>query len=125
MEGVLKSIHDYQRSFYKGASNTGIPARDQEDLYQEFNTSSSPTHRLKVNRKISTWMYRIALNTAMAMYRKNRVPVPICCKENFLIISHSYNDTGNTEETEALMFDALRKLNDAERPHLYRCTWKI
>ena len=47
---------------------------DQEDLFQEIIYQlwkAFPDFRNE--SKVSTWMYRIALNTALAAFRKNRI----------------------------------------------------
>ncbi|MBN4070823.1 sigma-70 family RNA polymerase sigma factor, partial [Olleya sp. AH-315-F22] len=60
----------------------------------------------------STWMYRIALNTAIAVYRKNVVQLDY--KE---YIPEQFHPSSKNEQSqnEERMYWALRQLNAAER----------
>jgi len=60
--------------------------------------------------KITTWIYRIALNTAMASYRKHKPPISLSEHPPDL------SDTGETtSEREEWLFRALRTLGESER----------
>ena len=86
---------------------------DQEDLFQEIVYQlwkSYPSFRGEA--KLSSWIYRIALNTAMVVYRKSR-PV-IDYLENYPEKIHPQSDTKTTENDERL-FWALRRLSDTEK----------
>lgn len=86
---------------------------DQEDLFQEIVFQlwkSYPSFRNE--SKISTWIYRIALNTAIASFRKKRVAM------------HSDDDipenlhpitTNKFSDNEELLIWALKQLNDSEK----------
>ncbi len=46
---------------------------DGEDLFQEIVLQLWKSHKgFKGNSKFTTWMYRVALNTAITLYRKNK-----------------------------------------------------
>jgi len=109
----LALIHDNQQIIYKVCRLYRDNREDQEDLFQEivyqlwksypgFNGAS----------KVSSWIYRIALNTAIAIYRKPSVAI-----ENYETIPeyiHSVDEQTISENAERL-FAALRQLNDAEK----------
>jgi RNA polymerase sigma-70 factor (ECF subfamily) len=88
---------------------------DEEDLYQEIVYQlwkSFPSFRSE--SKISTWMYRIALNTAITLLNKEKrktrlLPIPEAL--------HNKPDTKDTltQERIDLLYDQIRKLNPVEK----------
>lgn len=86
---------------------------DQEDLFQEtvFQLwKSFPT--FKGDSKVSTWMYRIALNTAMASFRKKVISIEYDSEP--LELSHTPGGPAESENEERL-YNTLRRLNNAEK----------
>jgi len=86
---------------------------DQEDLFQEIIYQlwkAFPDFRNE--SKVSTWMYRIALNTALAAFRKNRIVLDFKAT-----ISEEFHpvDSDGLSENEEQMFAAIRKLTPAEK----------
>ncbi|QSB29195.1 RNA polymerase sigma factor [Flavobacterium sp. CLA17] len=85
---------------------------DQEDLFQEIIYQLWKSYpKFQGKSKISTWMYRIGLNTAMASFRKNKVK---------LLYSDTIPDKNILSETtehwrEELLFSAIRQLSEDER----------
>ncbi|KQX00867.1 RNA polymerase sigma factor [Flavobacterium sp. Root420] len=85
---------------------------DQEDLFQEIIYQLWKSYpKFQGKSKISTWMYRIGLNTAMASFRKNKVK---------LLYSDTVPDKNIVPEIaehwrEELLFSAIRQLSDDER----------
>lgn len=109
----LEIVDAHQNIIFKVCRMYRDSKEDQEDLFQEIVLQlwkSFPGFRAE--SKISSWIYRIALNTAMAVYRKKKVTLDF--KED--ISENLYLGT-ETEpsENEQKMFDAFRKLNNAER----------
>jgi len=48
-------------------------SRDREDLFQEILLNAwKGVHNFKGDALFSTWLYRVALNTAVSFYRKER-----------------------------------------------------
>lgn len=75
-EAFLDIIANHQGIIYRVVKLYRRQAADQEDLFQEIVLQlwkAYPAYRGAA--KVSTWMYRIALNTALASYRKQRVAV--------------------------------------------------
>ena len=110
---LLKIIHDYQKIIYKVCKMYRDSKEDQEDLFQEIVYQlwkSYPTFRGE--SKISSWMYRIALNTAIVTYRKPKIPIDYY--EEFPEHIHP-SDEKKISENEERLFSALRKLNDSEK----------
>lgn len=69
----LRLIQDNKGILFK-ISNSYCPNRDdREDLMQEIIYQLwKSAHSFDMNRKFSTWMYRIALNVAISFYRQQR-----------------------------------------------------
>ena len=112
-KAFLKSIHDYQKIIYKVCKMYRDNKEDQEDLFQEIIYQLWKSYpSFKADSKISSWIYRIALNTAMAVYRKRKPVVDYV--EEFPEQSHSRSEQ-QVSENEDRLFWALRQLNDAEK----------
>lgn len=109
----LTTIHAYQNIIYKVCKMYRNSREDQEDLFQEIVYQlwkSFPSFRAE--SKVSSWIYRIALNTAMAIYRRPKLQVDYFeeMPEKF---EHSSEQTAT--ENEERLFTALRRLNDSEK----------
>ncbi|MBE8720367.1 RNA polymerase sigma factor [Sphingobacterium pedocola] len=86
---------------------------DREDLFQEITFQLWKSHEtFKNESKISTWIYRIALNTAIASFRK---------KKHAIEYSPVLPDLADEQPDEELafrqerLFNALKRLNDADK----------
>jgi len=109
----LKTIHGNQQIIYKVCRMYRDNKEDQEDLFQEIVYQlwkSYPT--FKGESKVSSWLYRIALNTSIAVYRKAN-PI-IDNYAEFPENMHPLEEVAVSENEERL-FSALRKLNNAEK----------
>jgi len=109
----LKIVEDNQGIIYKVCKMYRDTKEDQEDLFQEIILQlwkAFPEFRKE--SKVSTWMYRIALNTAIAIFRKNKIELEF--KES-IPKSYQPNNEDITSENEERMFEAIRTLNKAER----------
>lgn len=109
----LKSIYDYQKIIYKVCKTYRDSREDQEDLFQEIVYQLWKSYpSFKGESKISSWIYRIALNTAIAIYRKPKLPVDYVAKMPEQIHTGVEQQVSEIEER---LFDALRTLNDTEK----------
>lgn len=84
---------------------------DREDLFQEIVFQlwkSAPSFEGRA--RFSTWMYRIALSTAIAHYRKKKPPILYTP-----ILPHAPDEQQEPDERRERLFDALSKLNDADK----------
>lgn len=109
----LNIVEENQGIIYKVCKMYRDSIEDQEDLFQEVVLQLWKAFpKFRNESKVSTWMYRIALNTAIAIFRKNKIELEY--KENIPKEFHSkYND--EQSENEEKMFEAIRTLNKAER----------
>lgn len=86
---------------------------DREDLFQEITFQLWKSHQtFKNDSKISTWIYRIALNTAIATFRK---------KKQAIEYSPVLPDLPQEEPDEELaarqeqLFLAIKRLDDGDK----------
>ena len=86
---------------------------DREDLFQEIIYQLWKSYkRFKGESKVSTWLYRIALNTAMTAFRKKSPDVSYPTELPDLA-DESIND--DQVERQRKFFAALQRLNDADK----------
>ncbi|SDB31897.1 RNA polymerase sigma-70 factor, ECF subfamily [Flavobacteriaceae bacterium MAR_2010_188] len=102
-----------QKIIYKVSRLYRDSKEDQEDLFQEIVYQLWNAYpKFRNDSKVTTWMYRIALNTAIATFRKKKVEIDF--KDN-IPYSQLPIDDSQISENEILMYEALKKLNSAER----------
>lgn len=88
-------------------------ANEREDLFQEMVLQlwkAFPSFRNEA--KISTWMYRIALNTAISGLRKKKIVVTALEKISFQIEDKK---EANIDEELQHLYKAIEKLSDVEK----------
>ncbi|WAC14406.1 RNA polymerase sigma factor [Dyadobacter pollutisoli] len=107
----LQTIKEHQNIIHKISRMYRNTKEDQQDLFQEIVFQlwrAFPGFRQE--SKVSTWIYRIALNTAIAVYRKSKVNISLSDD----LPEHADLETDISEQEE-LMYRALRQLNDSEK----------
>jgi RNA polymerase sigma factor (sigma-70 family) len=96
---------------------------DQEahnDLFQEITIQLWKNYsKFRGDAKFSTWMYRVALNTAISLYRKSTKSIKTDDFSNvaFRISSTEYDDT-EEKQLEAL-YKAIHQLNDIDKALIF------
>ncbi|WP_420572667.1 RNA polymerase sigma factor [Kordia sp.] len=95
--------------------------KDQHnDLFQEITIQLWKAYpKFRGDSKFSTWMYRVALNTAITLYRKSKRRVKTQDYESvvFKITSEDYDDT--EEEQLKIMYKAIKQLSDIEKALIF------
>lgn len=89
---------------------------EHNDLFQEITIQLWRSFdKFRGDSKFSTWMYRVALNTAITLYRKSkrRVKTQEIEPIQFKIKADSYDDTEELQLKS--MYSAIKKLNDIEK----------
>ncbi|WP_245562218.1 RNA polymerase sigma factor [Niabella aurantiaca] len=110
---ILTAIHEHQKIIYKICNLYRDRREDQEDLFQEIVYQLWKSYpAFKGASKISTWIYRVALNTALTIYRKPSIAIDYYRELPEGI--HPSEEKKVPEHTERL-FSALRTLNDSEK----------
>lgn len=86
------------------------------DLFQEITIQLWKAYpKFRGEAKFSTWMYRVALNTAITLYRKSKKRVQTLDYESviFKIKADEYDET--EEQQLKLMYKAVKQLNDIDK----------
>ncbi|GLB51635.1 DNA-directed RNA polymerase sigma-70 factor [Neptunitalea chrysea] len=86
------------------------------DLFQEITIQLWKAYpKFRGDAKFSTWMYRVALNTAITLYRKSKKKVKTQEIEpiSFKMKAEEYDDA--IEQQLKLMYEAIKELNDIDK----------
>ena len=87
-----------------------------KDLFQEITIQLWKAYpKFRGDSKFSTWMYRVALNTAITMYRKSKKRISTQDYESviFKIKADEYDET--EEQQLNLMYKAVKQLGDIDK----------
>lgn len=87
-----------------------------KDLFQEITIQLWKAFpKFRGDSKFSTWMYRVALNTAITLYRKKKRSIQTQDYDSvhFRIQAEDYNP--ETEQHLKLMYKAVKELNDIDK----------
>ncbi len=90
------------------------------DLFQEITIQLWKAYpKFRGDSKFSTWMYRVALNTAITLYRKSKKRIRTLDYESviFKIKADEYDAT--EEEQLKLMYKAVKQLNDIDKALIF------
>lgn len=112
-ERFLEDVFQHQALIHKICRMYRESAEDREDLFQEITYQlwrAYPDFRARA--KITSWMYRIGLNTAMASFRKPKVPLLFTAA---VPEKASAGESPAEPSREETLFAAIRKLAEADR----------
>jgi RNA polymerase sigma factor (sigma-70 family) len=94
-------------------------AEDQEDLFQEIVMQLWKAYpSFKGNSKFTTWMYRVALNTAIVFFKKEHRKVDKTSLPEHIDIADT-TDNDNKEEKLAYLYKAVQELNQIEKALIF------
>jgi RNA polymerase sigma-70 factor (ECF subfamily) len=102
-------IHKICRAYTKGEAQ-------HKDLFQEISIQLFKAYpKFKGESKFSTWMYRVAINTAISLYRKSKRQVKTSeIFDNLKELEYKgYDDTKDKQVD--LLYQAINSLNDIEK----------
>ncbi len=106
-------INEHQGIIHKICRLYRDVQEDREDLFQEITFQLWKSHNsFKNNSKISTWIYRIALNTAIATFRKKKQDVEY--RPTLPEMAEEQPDEELALRQERL-FSALKQLDDGDK----------
>lgn len=91
-----------------------------KDLFQEITIQLWKNYsKFRGEAKFSTWMYRVALNTAISLYRKSTrtIKTQDYSEVSFKIKSEDYDDT--EEKQLASLYKAIQRLNDIDKALIF------
>ncbi len=107
----IRLINEHQDIIYKICRLYRDSREDREDLFQEIVFQlwkSFPVFRGKA--AFSTWLYRIALSTAISAFRKKHPDIRYTAA-----LPDEPEEPDEQHEQRERLFDALRQLNDADK----------
>lgn len=108
----ISLIRKHERMIYKICYLYADNETDRQDLYQEIVIQVWQGYQnFRGDAKFSTWLYRVALNTAIAGFKKEKRSVLVYTDGALPDISDT--DTGN--ERSELLNKAIGQLNDIEK----------
>ncbi|MES2418515.1 MAG: sigma-70 family RNA polymerase sigma factor [Bacteroidota bacterium] len=124
----LTIIEANKRIIFKICNSYCRNATDREDLAQEIIYQLWKSwHTFNASYKLSTWMYRIALNVAISFYRRAQKTIGMLVMDNCVLeIANNELEEGLTTNLNALQqfINELQPLNKAlmilyleEKPH--------
>lgn len=109
----LSMINDNQGIIHKICRIYRDSPEDREDLFQEVIFQLWRSYQsFSGSSKVSTWIYRVALNTAMASFRKNK-PNVISAEHLPDVQSENIHNEANERQEELLA--GIRQLSEPDR----------
>ncbi|MEO9661860.1 MAG: sigma-70 family RNA polymerase sigma factor [Maribacter dokdonensis] len=112
----VTELQDNQNIVHKVCTLYTNDRDSHNDLFQEITIQLWKAYpKFRGDAKFSTWMYRVALNTAITLYRKQKRRIDTADYESviFKIKADEYDET---EELQLkLMYKAVRQLNDVDK----------
>ncbi|GAA4136667.1 sigma-70 family RNA polymerase sigma factor [Sphingobacterium kyonggiense] len=115
----LASIEEHKGILYKLSKIYMDDTLDQEDLYQEMVFQLWRSYgSFKGDSKFSTWMYRVALNTALVYVKKDQRKL----KAGYLMENHDVADESDHEQKEERLtyfYKAVKELNEIEKAVIF------
>lgn len=114
-EAFVQIIKENEGLIFKISSVYTNDETDRQDLYQEIVLQLWKSFgSFRQESKVSTWMYRVALNTAISRLRKekkngNRVPI------DQVVLDISENKDHEYQERVTELYRHIERLNDLEK----------
>jgi RNA polymerase sigma-70 factor (ECF subfamily) len=119
-QSFVKQLKDNQNIVHKICRLYTSSEDAHKDLFQEITIQLWKAFpKFRGESKFSTWAYRVALNTAITLYRKNIRSISTVEFESrsFFIRQEDYNS--EEEEQLKLMYQAVHQLNDIDKALIF------
>ncbi|MBT1707396.1 RNA polymerase sigma factor [Fulvivirgaceae bacterium PWU5] len=88
---------------------------DRKDLFQEIVIQLwKSIDAFRSDSKISTWIYRIALNTAITQFRKNKKQIPQIPIDD-VVLNYAEHTDLYWEERVKVLYKEIQSLNDLDK----------
>lgn len=116
----LSDFEENQNIVHKICSLYTTNKEAHNDLFQEITIQLWKNYtKFRGDSKFSTWMYRVALNTAISLYRKStkRIKTQDISEFTYKIKSQDYDDT--QEQQLKALYKAVHQLNDIEKALIF------
>jgi RNA polymerase sigma-70 factor (ECF subfamily) len=106
-------ITKHQKIIYKVCNLYVEDKTDRQDLFQEICLQAWKSYHLfRGDAQFSTWLYRIALNTAITFFKKEKKQVQTIYNE---VLPELRNVDDETEEQFKAMYKAISNLNKIDK----------
>jgi len=110
----VKIIKQHEGIIYKITHFYADTVEDKKDLYQEIVYQLwKSVHSFKEQSKLSTWMYRVALNTAVTHIKKKQKQNTVALDFELPLLNDG-NDGANQDKFE-LLYQQINGLNKVEK----------
>ena len=112
-------LYEYQPLLRRVARLYCQDADDRQDLFQEMVLQlwrAWPRYVPQANAKLSTWLYRIALNVAISNLRqRTRRPQPLSLDGQTLELAQETEPACYEPEEMAALYSAINRLSDVDK----------
>jgi RNA polymerase sigma factor (sigma-70 family) len=109
----IQLLNKHQNIIHKVCSIYMDTPADKEDLFQEVTLQAWKAYpSFRGDAKFSTWLYRVALNTAITFFRKEKKQVPTFSTEIFPDTTDYHNPI---EEQVKAMYKAIGELSKIDK----------
>ncbi|MBN9298358.1 MAG: RNA polymerase sigma factor [Filimonas sp.] len=109
----ISLIGEHQRIIYKVCNLYMDNAADRDDLFQEITLQAWKAYpKFKGEARFSTWLYRVALNTAITYFKKEQKQAIVFSSE-VLPDAADYHDP--IEEQVQAMYKAIGELSKIDK----------
>jgi len=114
-EAFTTTIKDNEKLIYKIARLYTNNTQDQDDLFQEIVIQIWTAYgKFKHDSKISTWVYRIAMNTAITGLRRrkkyiNWIPI------DRTVLNHSEIELDEQNDKLEFLWQCIKELNEMDK----------
>ena len=115
-QSFVQQLRENQNIIHKICRLYTANSDAHKDLFQEITIQLWKAFpKFRGESKFSTWAYRVALNTAITLYRKSTRTVQTVDyeKHSFFIRQEDYNN--EVEDQIKLLYQAVHQLNDIEK----------
>lgn len=110
----VKLLNAHQKIVHKVCNFYVDDKTDREDLFQEISLQAWKSFGgFRGDAQFSTWLYRVALNTAITFFRKEKKQIETNYSET--IIDVVALDENNIEEQVTAMYKAISSLNKIDK----------
>lgn len=115
-EEFIVHINNCSGIIYKICNVYAFSSADKEDLFQEIVVQLWKAFpKFRGDSKFSTWLYRVALNTAISDLRKQKRKVDLSFPEFIPRDSADIKDENEKEEKLKFLYVAIAQLNEIDR----------
>jgi RNA polymerase sigma-70 factor (ECF subfamily) len=115
-EEFVKQLDENQNIVHKICRLYTNDQHAHNDLFQEVTVQLWRAYpKFRGDSKFSTWMYRVALNTAITLYRKSTRRVKTQDYESVQFKIEDRREDDEQMEQITLLYGAVKQLNDIEK----------